>query len=247
MRLTKTSALGLAALSIVALLSRTAFAVDCVTGKSRPVFTTCRVDLTREHLRLVYADTDGARYENFARLRSALAREQKQLTFAMNAGMFHPDKKPVGLLVIDSREIAPINRATASGNFYLQPNGVFVIDADGAWVVATHEYRNFTPVFATQSGPMLLSHGQIPEISAFRAASISRRIRNGVCAPGGNQAVFVISEEPVTFREFALYFRDGLRCRDALYLDGAISSLFSPQLERADARAELGPMFAVVE
>ena len=247
MRLTKTSALAMAALSLGALLSTPAIAVDCSTGKARPAFTTCRVDLSREHVRLFYADRDAVRYENFARLRASLAREQKQLVFAMNAGMFHPDMKPVGLLVIDGREIGAINRATASGNFYLQPNGVFLIDAEGARVVATHEYRALTPDFATQSGPMLLSHGQIPEIPAFRASSKSRHIRNGVCAPRKDQAVFVISEVPVTFREFALYFRDGLGCTDALYFDGAISSLYAPQLGRADARAALGPIIAVVE
>ena len=247
MSLTKTSALAMAAIALGALLPRAAFAVDCVTGKTRPAFTTCRVDLTREQLRLFHADAKGSRYESFARLRTALEREQKQLVFAMNAGMFHPDMKPVGLLVIDGREIGAINRATASGNFYLQPNGVFLIDEAGARVLATHEYRNLTPDFATQSGPMLLSHGQIPDIPAFRASSKSRHIRNGVCAPRQDQAVFVISEEPVTVREFALYFRDGLGCTDALYLDGTISSLYAPALKRADAHARLGPMFAVVE
>ena len=88
--------------------------------------------LRRESLRLFYADAQGARYESFERLQAALAREQKKLVFAMNAGMFHPDMKPVGLLVIDGREIAPINRSTGSGNFYLQPNGVFLIDAAGS-------------------------------------------------------------------------------------------------------------------
>src|SRR6187401_1605775 len=33
------------------------------------------------------------------------------------------------------------NRATGSGNFYLQPNGVFLIDNQGARVLATDEYR----------------------------------------------------------------------------------------------------------
>jgi len=57
----------------------------------------------------------------------------------------------------------------------------------------------------------------------------------------------VISEEEVTFRELALYFRDVLGCSEALYLDGSISSLFAPQIKRADARAKLGSMIAVVE
>lgn len=229
-----------------ALLTRTAQAVDCVTSKDSPAYTTCRV-ARGESLRLFYAEEQGARYETFLRLQSSLARQQKKLVFAMNAGMFHPDMKPVGLLVIDGREIAPINRATGSGNFYLQPNGVFLIDARGARVLATDEYRERTPSFATQSGPMLLHRGQIPDTAAFRASSRSTRIRNGVCVPDKDQAIFVISEGEVTFREFALYFRDVLGCSEALYLDGAISSLFAAQLARADQRAKLGPMIAVVE
>jgi uncharacterized protein YigE (DUF2233 family) len=227
--------------------SHSARAVDCETRKARPVFTTCRVDVRSEALRLYYADARGSPYESFERLQASLARDQKKLVFAMNAGMFHQDMKPVGLLVLDGDEIAPINRSTASGNFYLQPNGVFLIDAAGARVLATHEYRDLTPAFATQSGPMLVHRGQIPDTSAFRQSARSRHIRNGVCVPGNDQVAFVISEDAVTFREFALFFRDVVGCSEALYLDGAISSLFAPQLKRADARAKLGPMVAVVE
>jgi uncharacterized protein YigE (DUF2233 family) len=229
------------------LFAHAAFAVDCATTVRSPAFTTCRVDLRQQSLRLYYADTQGTRYESFARLRSSLARDQKNLLFAINAGMFHPDMKPVGLLVIDGHEIAAANRAEGGGNFYLQPNGVFMIDAAGARVLATDEYRNFAPSLATQSGPMLVHHGQIPASSAFRTGSRSRHVRNGVCAPTSDLAVFVISEDAVTFREMALFFRDVLNCNEALYLDGAISSLFTPQLKRADARAKLGPMFAVVD
>ena len=79
-----------------ALSARAAHAVDCVTTKGKPAFTTCRVDVSRETLRLFYADAQGTRYESFERLRAALARERKKLVFAMNAGMFHADSKPVG-------------------------------------------------------------------------------------------------------------------------------------------------------
>ena len=50
----------------------------------------------------------------------------------------------------------------------------------------------------------------------------------------------MISEDAVTFREFALYFRDVLGCSEALYLDGAISSLFAPQLEARGRAREAG-------
>jgi uncharacterized protein YigE (DUF2233 family) len=109
----------------------------------------------------------------------------------------------------------------------------------------THEYRNASPIIATQSGPMLVDRGLIPDIPAFRRNSTSRFVRNGVCAPTPQSAAFAISEGPVTFFEFAQFFRDHLGCRNALYLDGSVSSLYAPQFERADDHAKLGPIFAV--
>ena len=114
-------------------------------------------------------------------------------------------------------------------------------------MLATDEYRGLTPAFATQSGPMLLHRGQIPDIPAFRATSRSRNLRNGVCVPDASTVAFVISEDAVTLREFAKFFRDSLKCDEALYFDGSISSLYAPQLQRADARANFGPIVAVVE
>lgn len=61
----------------------------------------------------------------------------------------------------------------------------------------------------------------------------------------GHTAIFVISEQPVNFYEFALYFRDVLHCRDALYLDGTVSALHSLALRRSDFTRELGPILGV--
>jgi uncharacterized protein YigE (DUF2233 family) len=224
-----------------------AAAVDCRRHESAGISAiVCRVDARREKLALHLADPQGAAYRGLRELRAALEARGQKLLFAMNGGMFHPDMQPVGLLVIDGDEIAPINRSSGAGNFYLQPNGVFLVDAHGPRVLATHEYRNLTPSLATQSGPMLLSHGVIPDLPAFRATSRSRHVRNGVCVPEGSEVAFVISEAAVTFREFAEYFRDALGCSDALYLDGSISSLYSAAMKREDNRGTLGPMFAVI-
>lgn len=222
-------------------------AVDCATTTHANLrFTTCRVDARSGLLGLYYRNpASSTRVGNFDQLAKNVARTGKHLTFAMNAGMFHPDHEPVGLLIIDGQEIAPINRSPGTGNFFLQPNGVFLIDVDGPRVVATEDYRSLTPTFATQSGPMLLHRGQIPNIAAFRARS--RHLRNGVCVPEGSTVAFVISEDEVTFREFAEYFSSVLKCTEALYLDGSISSLYAPQMKRADARSDFGPMFGVAE
>ena len=68
----------------------------------------------------------------------------------------------------------------------------------------------------------------------------SAKIRNGVGVREGSLVVFAISEEPVTFHAFARLFRDGLNCPNALFLDGSVSSLYAPDLKRADALVAAG-------
>jgi uncharacterized protein YigE (DUF2233 family) len=63
----------------------------------------------------------------------------------------------------------------------------------------------------------------------------------------GGTAWFAISDDPVSFGRFARFFRDGLGCPNALYLDGAVSSLWDKAANRRDRRAELGPMLLVFE
>ena len=46
----------------------------------------------------------------------------------------------------------------------------------------------------------------------------------------------------MTFYDFALLFRDGLNSRNALFLDGSISSLYDAASARNDGFAPLGPM-----
>ncbi len=208
-------------------------------------YTVVTVDPAREDLRLFLADEAGQAFKSFRRLSAWLAGRERELVFAVNAGMYHHDFTPVGLLVQDGKQIAPLNLADGVGNFFMKPNGVFLVSAAGPQVISAAEYPalGHGVRLATQSGPLLLRRGVIHP--AFLADATSRHIRNGVGIVDG-KAVFVISEQPVTFHEFAIYFRDTLGCQDALYLDGSISSLYSATLGRHDERARLGPILAVV-
>jgi len=78
---------------------------------------------------------------------------------------------------------------------------------------------------------------------AENGASVAIRNAVGVC--GGGSAKFVISAEPVSFGRLTRLFRDHLGCPDALYLDGAISSIWAPELQRLDPRTGLGPLVVV--
>jgi uncharacterized protein YigE (DUF2233 family) len=57
--------------------------------------------------------------------------------------------------------------------------------------------------------------------------------------------IFVNSEEPVNFHEFARLFRDQLDCPNALFLDGTVSSLHALELKRSDFRMDLGPLIGI--
>jgi uncharacterized protein YigE (DUF2233 family) len=231
------------------LCAGTAHAVECGSKTvDAVVFTTCRVNLNTERLELFWRDDAGRPYRQFSALRDALGVKGKQLVFAVNAGMYRPDFSPVGLFVAEGRELVPLNHHVGSGNFSQQPNGVFLIEGHAARVMTTSDYgqEKPKPLLATQSGPMLVHEGAITTSAVMSPDSTWRKIRNGVCAPSADSVAFVISESPVTFYEFARFFRDSLQCREALYLDGTISSLYASGLNREDRGSDMGPILGVV-
>lgn len=216
------------------------------TAPPQPRFTTIRVDVRTERVELFLRDDEGRTFNRFERLKSWLAGRNERLRFAMNAGMFHPDLSPVGLLVQDGRQVSPLNLSGGTGNFFMKPNGVFFINETGPRIVESTEYPALAQGvrLATQSGPLLVRHGVLHP--SFSAASTSRLLRNGV-GISGDTVIFVISEQPVSFYEMATYFRDELHCPDALYLDGVVSGLYSADLQRNDSTVDLGPIIAVVQ
>jgi uncharacterized protein YigE (DUF2233 family) len=214
----------------------------CRAGDQR--FTVITVDTSKERLELFHSDESGKPFKRFDRLNAWLKRQNKDLGFAMNAGMYHADFSPVGLLVIDGKQLAPLNLDDGVGNFFLKPNGVFLVSDTGPRVIESSEYPalKYGVRIATQSGPLLLRNGLIHP--GFNPKSNSRLIRNGV-GVSGKKAFFVISEQAVTFHEIATFFRDSLHCPDALYLDGVVSSLYSTKLQRHDVKTDLGPMIGI--
>jgi uncharacterized protein YigE (DUF2233 family) len=206
----------------------------------------CTVDPARERIELFLNDEKGAPLHNFNAVESLLRRSGRRLAFGMNGGMFHADYTPVGLFISDGREVTPLNLKPGEGNFFLKPNGVFAVTKDGAGEVmeaSRFAAKTGTLRLATQSGPMLVIDGKLHPV--FREGSDSRLFRNGVGIAGNGRVIFAISQEPVNFYEFATLFRDALGCRNALFLDGTISSLFAPELKRNDAPFPLGPILGV--
>ena len=208
-------------------------------------FTVCASDARVQEVRLAWRDADAKAYRGFA----ALARDvpASGVAFAMNGGMYDDAGAPIGLYVENGDQRHAISTTDGPGNFHLKPNGVFWVDAAGdPHVSATEAYlaEKPEPLWATQSGPMLVIDGAMHP--AFSEDGESRFMRNGVGVISEHEARFVISDRPVSFGKMARFFRDELKSANALYLDGTVSSLWAPSLQRMDGAFPLGPMIVVM-
>jgi uncharacterized protein YigE (DUF2233 family) len=235
----------LAILLTMLLLPGTALAVSCrnIEFEQLP-FSICEV-ARGEDLRLWLDGPDGSVLGGFDILEEMLA--PHRLVFAMNGGMYHEDRKPVGLFIEQGKVRTPAAHGGGYGNYGMLPNGIFCIGTDfRVWESDAFASAEPACAYATQSGPMLVIGGELHP--AFRAESTSVFIRNGVgTSADGGRAVFAISNWPVNFHTFARLFRDGLGLPDALFLDANVSRLFAPELGRADAGPPVGPIIGVVD
>jgi uncharacterized protein YigE (DUF2233 family) len=210
-------------------------------------YTACRFDLGKDRVGLFNLNGNGQPYGFFSSLNDDLAGQGKVLSFAMNGGMYDEGLKPIGLYVEGGKTLHKLNRRNGAGNFHLKPNGVFYVKGNTAGVLETDAYARsgIKADYATQSGPMLVIDGAIHP--KFSEGGTSAKYRNGVGAIDGSHVVFAISDQPVTFYDFAVFFRDGLKTRNALFLDGSISSLYAPELSRNDQLRALGPIIGVTQ
>lgn len=208
-------------------------------------YTVCRIDPGRAAIRIRNLDHSGTPYGSFASLGERLRGDGIFLRLAMNGGMYQPDLSPVGLYVENGVEMQRISTKPGWGNFHLLPNGVFYILPGSAGVMETKAYAAsaIKPLYATQSGPMLVIDGRIHP--KFDPQSQSLKRRNGVGIDARGQVVFAISETDVRFHDFATLFRDALGCRNALFLDGTISALHIPEQHRSDDFYPLGPIISL--
>jgi len=186
-----------------------------------------------------------------------LISEKREPLMVVNGGMYNFDGSSVGLYINDSKLVKDLERTTIQikDNFHLYPNGVFYIDSLGRFnVMQTSDFAKKTKkqlkqiTYATQSGPMLVVNDSIHP--AFNFKSQNFNIRNGVGVIDGyasKKGVFIISDTPVSFYQFALLFKYIFNTKNALYLDGAISKMYSDEGGRkmGDLDGQLGPIVSI--
>lgn len=210
-------------------------------------YTAAKVNLKQDDLRLFWKKEDTA-YKFFDALSLDLKKNGTELLFAMNAGMYMEDHSPLGLYIENSALKRNLNLKNGYGNFYLKPNGVFLVDQNNQPMIqdsTLFQQNESKPKWATQSGPLLLQNGRIH--SAFQEKSKNILIRNGVGVDENQNIYLVISNDPVNFYEFAQFFQEQLKCKNALYLDGSVSQIHSTHLQRFDKDVALGPMIGVIK
>ncbi|HET6942235.1 MAG TPA: phosphodiester glycosidase family protein [Sphingomicrobium sp.] len=206
-------------------------------------FTVC--DAGEGKIELIAASAKERPIRRLAEVEASLGGRAARVAFAMNAGMYDQDGRPIGLAIADGKQKHAINRRKGGGNFHLMPNGVFQVQNDGTAEIVTSDKWSPSPSvrIATQSGPMLVIKGKIHP--AFDPDGSSRYIRNGVGIRPSGRPVFVISDDAVSLGKFARFFRDELKVRNALFFDGAVSALWDPANGRRDLTKPLGPMVVV--
>lgn len=200
-------------------------------------------------VRVIWKDRNGNQLRTFPAVSEFLQGEGLQVDTLMNGGIFEQGGVPSGLLIQNGKVLNPVNRNQGEGNFYLQPNGIFLVGSAGAAVIRTDEYppKNTTIQQAVQSGPLLLRQGKIHPV--FNVNSTSRLHRNGVGVTKSGEVVFAMTDyhspKFPNLYEFAQLFRT-LGCTDALFLDGDLSQMCSGA-DLTKESSNFGSFIAVVK
>jgi uncharacterized protein YigE (DUF2233 family) len=204
------------------------------------------IDLDAADLRLFYKNDGNEPFSGFDGLEKWLVDRKERLLFAMNAGIYDTAYHPLGLHAENGKIVQKLNlqgnggdgdKAAGVGNFYLLPNGVFLLENGAASIVESHKLSDRsdwrTVGLASQSGPLLVYDGHIHPV--FKEDSKNFNIRNGVGVINAKTAVFIISRDPVSLYDFASIFKEDFHCENALYLDGFISGFYLPELDQSAA------------
>lgn len=153
------------------------------------------------------------------------------MIFLINACISDTLCRPIGFYVKNSQQIQPANLDSGSGNFFLKPNGAILFMQDNVVICESSQIPNFQNIrLGVQSGPLLLNNGAVnPQ---FNPNSQNKNIRSGVGiysdSKGDKFLVFAISNNLVSFYDFAVFFSKRFKCDNALCLESVGCSMYFP-------------------
>lgn len=230
--------------AVILLFAAVLISWKVTTGADESNFVSFIANPMTQHVQMYWKDDKGNKLNSLANLKKHVESKKQQLQFGCNAGMYTLDHSPLGLYIENGKKIKALNTKSGKGNFYLMPNGVFYLTKDHkAFVCETSQFKETSSIqWATQSGPMLVIDGAIH--SAFKQGSTNLNIRNGVGILPDGKVLFAMSKEPINLYDFASYFLQK-GCKQALYLDGAVSRTFLPEKNWEQLDGDFGVMIGV--
>ena len=197
----------------------------------------------------------GKNYSNIIGLLNSEVLKGRKVLMITNAGMYTSSHEPEGLFIENRRPINELDKKIIPNtdlNFYMKPNGVYFIDtAEVNYISKTEDFEGYVKKnkinvkYATQSGPMLVIGGEIHD--KFKVGSPNLNIRSGVGIISDKKTVFIISKTETNFYDFGVLFKEVFNCKNALYLDGAISLMYINDIAPNERGGNFGPMISVVK
>jgi hypothetical protein len=148
-----------------------------------------------------------------------IAMQRAKCLAGVNGGYFDPDYTPIGLLIVDGKTIAPLQRARLL-------TGVLTASSRGIQIVRIGEFsRRRTLDAAVECGPMIVDLGRrVAGLEATRAAR-----RTFAAVGSGDRAALGFCSE-VTLADLSkiltAQFASDFKIQRALNLDGGSSSGF---------------------
>ena len=224
------------------------------------VFDYIVVDLNKSDIRLHLLEHTGKNKDhNYGSLGELLnsddiGKDKDKIQMLTNGGMYLYNSQPQGLFIENHQLITPLDTTNPRNgdNFHLMPNGIFFIKNGEAYILSTDSFKRSKFVdtsisYATQSGPLLVKDGE--RHPAFTEGSSNEKLRSGVCVINSKKVVFAICEQ-INFWDFANFFKDYIKGKNALFLDGVVSQMYfrypgKNKKLRRQSGGNFGPMISV--
>lgn len=159
--------------------------------------------------------------------------------FCITASIIDEFCMPLGLYLQDGNLRQPVNNEDGDGNFFLKPNGILLSDSVKVCINEADKFTGLSGITGIQSGPMLIIDGNIHP--GFNSASKNKFTRCGAGIYKNNAGesflVFAKSNSPVSFYDFASFFRDQYHCDNALHLEsGDYISMHLPTMQVSNVK-----------